>query len=397
MKDLGKVDAIQARRIMIRFDWPEQELRNVSADEVEKALNTMFSRWHWIAQLEHASRLHVQGYLESKTGSPIRLGSVVRAIRKQTDHGDDRVSVYVAPARRKAEKCVSYVTKDRTAVLGPWSDRPMEDWPKSDGDKQRIDRSDLYSAVMEDQLTMSQIMADPDMAVAASSCSRWLAGLIRQRDGEKWSKAIRDVQTIYIYGDSNTGKSQASRDWLHSRVGDDYYAVDDYQRDPWGSYAMQRGLLLDDLRLPTPQIGLQTFLRMTDRYPFELSRRYENLWAAYNIIVIASNWSPIEQWQAIESSAPLGAKPKDEDCAAFYRRLSRVLHISGEGTIEDQTDAYRGDVKDRKKITAAQIQHVLNAPVPPSLAQISSSSKGLNVVAEGRSDTIQDAWQFAGL
>lgn len=364
MNDMDNLDKIQGRRFMVRFDLPDQDLAQWTDASVHAMVDDALGRWEYVGQLERGGRndrYHVQAYVESPSDSPIRLGSIVRSIRKQTDTEKKTVSVYVRRAQKTAARCVAYVSKQDTRIWGPWSSRPMDAWPLYEHEE-RIDKEDLFDSVMREGATMADILNNPEMSVAAASCMRWLASLIRQRDGNKWGVdgPERDLEVLYLYGASGTGKSTVARQYLDAVVGkNNYFPATDYVRDTWGEYACQRGVLLDELRLPTPQISLTVFLQITDRFPVQLSRRYENSWAAYDHMVITSNWSPDRQWESIKTSS--SPTPSEEDRVAFMRRFTRILHVKSDGTIADESDRYHQGVDSRPKITLAQLQNTLEA------------------------------------
>lgn len=104
-------------------------------------------------------------------------------------------------------------------------------------------------------------------------------------------------------------------------------------------------------------------------YPYQLSRRYENAWAAFTHIVITSNWSPAQQWHALKSAAPLSAPLVEEDRIAFLRRFTHVLHVDEHGTITDETQTTAALTADRPFITLNQFKAVLahGGVVPPDV------------------------------
>ena len=57
---------------------------------------------------------------------------------------------------------------------------------------------------------------------------------------------------------------------------------------------------------------------MLDRYPYEIDKRYENTWAAWDTVYILSNWS-------LESQYP---DCPDDDRAALERRITDTWHFS---------------------------------------------------------------------
>ena len=56
---------------------------------------------------------------------------------------------------------------------------------------------------------------------------------------------------------------------------------------------------------------------MLDRYPYEIDKRYENTWAAWNEVYILSNWSMDAQYR----DSP------DADRAALERRITDYMHF----------------------------------------------------------------------
>lgn len=359
---LKALDRVQARRFMVRFDLPVQDESawddGTARDLVEKALG----RWSYVGQIERgekSGRLHAQLYIESPVKNPIRAGSIVRAIRAVTDVDGHRVSVDVEKAKGKPSSCVAYVTKQKTRLLGPWSSKPMEEWPDPDGNE-HITRDDLYNAVMVEGMGIRDILSDPALAVAASTCMQWLRQVVNTREAKLWASGNeRHIRCIYIYGASNTGKSTAARALLSSEYGaDGYFVVTDVDRDPWAGYASEKAVLFDDLRLPTPKISFKTWLLYTDRFDLQLSRRYENAFAAFDMIVVTSNWSPDEQIESVRMALSDG-KLRDEDVVAFYKRLTRVIHIDQYGNPCDETARYHRDLADRLPVTGEALQEVL--------------------------------------
>ena len=120
---------------------------------------------------------------------------------------------------------------------------------------------------------------------------------------------------------------------------------------------------MDDLRLPTSKIGLQEMLQLLDGFPYQLSRRYANTWAAFSHVVITSNWSPDKQWQSMRNASSLRSPLSEEDKLAFYRRFTRVLHVDKHGKISDETAVYRNGVDEREHVTLDDLKSALSKPV----------------------------------
>lgn len=374
MTDLERLKRFQSRRFMVRFDLPNQDIGVYTEADLhgmfEKACcptdregNARWKVWGQLEQGKKTGRYHFQLYYESLTESPIRASTIVRAIRRQTDTDEKRVSVDIQRAVKTPGRCVGYVTKDdKTRIFGPWSNVPAEEWPQVDDADSGTKREDLYQAFMIDGMNLREVLKNPGLSVAASTCIRWAQKMDRERqaalfgtDGNR-----RDMNVVYLHGPSNTGKTTSAGEYLHSAVGP-YFTVSDFRRDPWDGYEGERGVLLDDLRLPTPQFDLSDMLKLLDGAPYMLSRRYENCWACFDHVVITSNWSLRAQWDSLAASAPKSSPLTDSDRQAFYRRFTRVLSVGVDGRLTDETADYRGDVDSHGRMSAADLSRSLAA------------------------------------
>lgn len=414
MTDTETLKRVQSRRFMLRFDLPVQDIANYTEDDLHRMFNEAccptdkagkprWKAWGQVEKGDQSNRWHVQAYCESANDAPLRASTIVNAVRKVTDTDSKRVSVYIKRAVKKPARCVGYVTKEKTRTFGPWSNVPAQEWPENeDDDNNNAQRDDLYEAVMTDGLSVQNVLANPDLAVAASSCMNWLEKLEREKQRELWGTGTgrRPMEVLYLYGETYTGKSTVARDYLSEMVGEHgYFNVCDYRRDPWDGYAGETGLLLDDLRLPTETIDLSEILQMFDGHPYQLGRRYANTWAAFTHVVVTSNWSLRKQWESLRNSG-LSLTLTDEDRLAFYRRFTRVLYVSGDGTITDETATYRGNVDQNKHASLQDLKNILAQPVQnlDSVSTESDSGLGnLNVIRQGRAETMQEALDFFNL
>lgn len=411
MSDLSGLDAVQARRFMLRFDLPVRDLDHYTEEQVKTIFEAACTpkndegsyRWNGWGQLElgeKSGRYHIQAYIETASSAPLRAGTIVRAVRAVTDTEDQPVSVHISKARKKTEKCIAYVTKEKTRIWGPWSNIPQLEWPITDADDSgHTKRDDLYAAIMDDGLSVGEILASPELAVTASGCMSWLDRIAKLKQQETYGSGSpkRKIETLYLYGASDTGKSTIAEKYLHD-VADHVFIMSDYRRDPWDGYNSEDGLLMDDLRLPTPLIGLQEMLQLLDGRSYMLARRYANTFAAFTHIVITSNWGPEKQWQSVCGSSSLLSPLTEEDQAAFYRRLTRVLHVDDQGAITDETAKYHQTIVGRKCATVDQLRQVLAAPIPPATpASAPDPFAGLNVIDGGRIESMEDLFEYLNL
>lgn len=408
--DLSGLDAVQSRRFMLRFDLPVQDLAKYSEEQIKAIFEATCTpkndegsyRWNGWGQLElggRSGRYHIQAYIETASAAPLRAGTIVRAVRAVTDTEDKTVSVHISKARKKAENCIGYVTKEKTRIWGPWSNVPRADWPVADDNGGHAKRDDLYSAVMDDGLSVGEILASPELAITASGCMSWLDRIAKLKQQETYGSGSpkRKVETIYLYGASDTGKSTIAEKYLHDVAGQ-VFIMSDYRRDPWDGYDGEHGLLMDDLRLPTPLLGLQEMLQLLDGRSYMLARRYANTYAAFTHIAITSNWSPERQWASMCGASSLLSPLTEEDQAAFYRRLTRVLHVDGQGVITDETAKYHQAISGRKCATVDQLRQVLSAPIPPATpASAPDPFVGVNVFDAVRVESMDDLFDYLNL
>lgn len=349
-------------------DFPQDDLWDVTMVVVDK-------------------RLHCQCYVESPSGSPIRAGSIIRAIRRVTDRDGKHVSDYVKRANGSPASCVGYVTKKETRLLGPFSNVPKEDWPVAEDDGDTAPGlEDLYHAIMDDDCGLNDVLADPDLSLVAPRCLSYVRELVRMREESKWSdaNAVRQVETLYLFGASRTGKSTAARAYLAGKCGaNGFFPVTDYARDPFQGYdpSRHRGLLLDELRLPTPALRLSDVNGLLDRFPFQLPRRYSNSYAAFEHVVITSNWSPSEQIESVMHNDDRGSW-NEEDRISFYRRLTHILYVFPDGSIDNQTASYHAKVADRSFVTLDDVREALTPkPVPASGTKIITAEDVLGITS----------------
>ena len=130
---------------------------------------------------------------------------------------------------------------------------------------------------------------------------------------DKYSMHDRDnIKVHYLFGQSQSGKSR----YVHSLYSyQEMYTADFNNRDPFYSYDYQPVLLMDEFR---SQCDFSDLLRMIDRYVYEISRRYENKFAAWTDVWIVSNWSLQMQY---------GMLHEYDERKPLYRRINDVYRL----------------------------------------------------------------------
>lgn len=293
-------------------------LPGISATQIEEAFRELDSGADFVFQLERGSEGGAQGYLHYQAtlllsrSKPRRRKDVVRVLKA---HGIPDAHLEKARRVGAAEK---YCSKDETRQAGPWwSSEQFREASvrksKASGSGAVGDRLLLADAV-DGGMTPQEIALDDRLRLLLTSANiSFVEKIWTAQKAKKWSSEQRDVEVIYLWGPTGVGKTRSVREAVPPEK---LYAATLSTRDPFGKYAFEPVLLLDEFRGDYP---LPELLQLLDRYPFQLDRRYENSWAAWNRVFICSNWPP----ESLYRDAPAA------DRAALRRRISKIIHMKG--------------------------------------------------------------------
>lgn len=316
---------------------------------------------------------HIHAVIQSRTKSPIKRGTVWTQVyrllgwNEDEDSGEERPSVYCEKPRHGITPCIDYTIKTEkrnregdlleSAVDEPWGNCAPEDFHGYS--HTAVTADDLRRMVLEEGRTKREILDDPDTAEYIARHGRYLEDLIAQRLENQFRQTERPVRTLYVYGASNTGKSTAVQEWIRRQgYGPlDVFRVASWKRDPFGDYAGEPVLLIDDLRLNASlaSCDFQTWLQLLDRFPVRLPARYHDIWAGYRLVAITSNLSPDEQLQAI---AAITSNDADHD--AFLRRLTCILQVDAKGVLADRTTEFHSAPQPDRRLTPNDISRLWN-------------------------------------
>lgn len=311
------------RGFFFTLDAHEQDgLPSISADAIMAVLNNQDSVENYVFQLERGKQstdnnengfLHYQGCIILSRNNPRRL----RDVHKWFD--DASLDWIHIEGQRKNEMAMAhYCSKVDTRIAGPWwsSDDFKHEVSRKPTVSQQGQRSDLKSLsdALDDGLTPDDIMRDPSLSLLMNTTGmkyvdRKYALMMR----DKYSMHDRDnIKVHYLFGQSQSGKSR----YVHSLYSyQEMYTADFNNRDPFYSYDYQPVLLMDEFR---SQCDFSALLRMIDRYVYEISRRYENKFAAWTDVWIVSNWSLQMQY---------GMLHEYDERKPLYRRINDVYRL----------------------------------------------------------------------
>lgn len=132
-------------------------------------------------------------------------------------------------------------------------------------------------------------------------------------------KIDRNIQVIFVTGDSGTGKTTFAKDMLN-RLGYDY-CISSSNNDVFQDYQGQQAIILDDLR--DSSFSLTDLLKVLDNNTnSSIKSRYNNKIFIGQIIVITS-CKPLDKWyNGSESNV------SSESLFQLYRRISKYVKIT---------------------------------------------------------------------
>jgi hypothetical protein len=131
---------------------------------------------------------------------------------------------------------------------------------------------------------------------------------------EKHKKEKREVEVIYVYGDTGTGKTH---DIMEEHGYENVYTVTDYDH-PFDGYEGQSVMLFEEF---TSSLRINAMLKHLDVYPHQLPCRYSNRVAMYTKVYFATNIKLEDQYKHVQKEHP-------KTWYAFIRRINKVKEYS---------------------------------------------------------------------
>ncbi len=226
-------------------------------------------------------------------------------------------------------QCMEYVSKTGKWLDDVKSDTSIEGTFEEYGtlpierQGQRNDLADLYTMVKSG---MSDYDILEDMPDALMQINR-LETVRQIVMGEKFKHAIRNLDVVYIFGQTGLGKTR----YVMDRYGYDHvYRVTDYLH-PFDGYRGQDVIVFDEFR---SSLSLPDMLKYLDIYPLDLPCRYNNKVACYTKVYFTTNVSLHDQY-------PMEQRREYETWLAFLRRLDKVIHFTPKGKVWYNIDMVR--------------------------------------------------------
>jgi hypothetical protein len=308
LQDINK----QSRNFFFTINAHVGEEHPVSQQMVKDAFIALDPAAEWVFQMEMGKETGYEHYqCTTFLNNPRRRKDVFRVLK---EHGIVDADIEVV---RKKDAASRYCSKSDTRIAGPWwsseSFKTSVVGKGSSGQGRRTDINALRRAI-QDGKTPDDILLDDRLSplMASSSVMRYVDRLFISVNAQRWSREQRDIQVHYIWGDTGVGKTRYVYEHYQPS---DIYVAHMGSRDPFSNYMFQHVLVLDEFRSQAP---ISNLLQMLDRYPYEVDRRYEDTWAAWDEVYILSNWSLDAQYR----DSP------DADRAALERRITDTMHMT---------------------------------------------------------------------
>lgn len=183
----------------------------------------------------------------------------------------------------------------------------------------RNDLDDLYDMIKSGMTTTEIIEINPQYMLYLDKIEK----LRTQLRAQQYKSTDRNVVVTYVYGLPGTGKTSGVLD-AYGR--ENCYRVTDYKH-PFDTYDNQPVLIFDEFY---GQIALPYMLNLTDRYPLELSCRYQNRTACYEKVFIISNVGLEKLYKMEQRDLPL-------QYDALLRRIGHVMIYDKDGNMQVKT------------------------------------------------------------
>ena len=249
------------RRFCLTINNPTQ-----TDEELEEYTRKLEHFGYYIFQREKGNKTgteHIQMYLTFT--SPKRFSTVKSYFP----------TAHIEPAKGSGAQNRDYCSKSDTRVSGPY------EYGKFTDQGQRTDIDDfkelVYSGV--DEYTLSELMPK-----SYFKYHKLVPKLLQNKIiHDHKDKRREDIQVVFIYGDSRSGKTSCILD----KFGDsNVFRVTDYKRDPWDGYIGQDIVIFDDYR---GEFDIGDILRYLDVYNLQLSSRFNNKLGVYTKVFFTTN------------------------------------------------------------------------------------------------------------
>ena len=303
----------QARKYLLTIQNPEE--KGYSHDIIKDICQSLNATYFCMAEeTATTGTIHTHLFLYRKTG--IRE----RTIRKKFP------SVHFDACYGTCKENRDYVSK-----TGKWSEDEKAE-TKIDGSFEEYgelpeersennpDKADLIDLIDAGASTAEIVRSDPKFVFKSTDINILRETLL----SERYLKEQRNVEVIYLFGATGTGKT---RSIFEENDPADICRITNYSRMSgikFDSYHGQNVLVFEEF---ASQIPIHDMLNYLDRYPVILPARYTDRVACYTKVYLTSNIPLEEQYPDIQEETPAV-------WSAFKRRITKIVEMTNSGPIE---------------------------------------------------------------
>lgn len=351
----------RSKNYMFVLNNPQFWLGTEDPEQIKAIMEKKFAHYRYVFQLERGekeSTLHLQGCILND--DPISATSIFNKFRKEKD-GKEHSGIHLEVVK-KVQAVYSYSTKDHTRVAGPffheYTNKTNEDglpitfkdivdidlsWDdyKSAADEtrpgaRRKDMKLLYCSMVKEGMSLVDIDADLELSIIAGmypSYAQRLNDYPSQQKFKKYRSEVRDIEITWLYGEPGSGKTFHAFELAGGY--DKAYKISDYKNNPWDNYTGQDTVIFDEFY---GDVRFGELMQLWDKYPLQLSARYQNKWACYTHVYVCSNLAPWDMYKNLDK--------REFRIAGLYRRITKLIHVTvdedGTRSYEDQTSELQG-------------------------------------------------------
>lgn len=222
----------------------------------------------------------------------------------------------------------SIENRDYIFKTGKWQDSEkketslpdtQEEWgeiPNDNRQGQRTDLTRLYGLIQDGLQNYDILQQHPEYMDKISTIDRVRLTIKTEEN----KKSRRLVETVYIFGNTGTGKTKYVMD-NYEDLG--ICRITDY-KNPFDCYMCEEVMVFEEFRTSLP---ISDMLNYLDIYPLTLPARYAPKPASYTKVFIITNIPLESQYIREQLDSP-------ETWKAFLRRITKVIHMTEDEIIE---------------------------------------------------------------
>lgn len=314
----------QSRRYMLTINNPEE-----TDEEMEKYIKELEHFKYAMFQREKGHETeteHFQIFLVFTICK--RFGTIKKLFPR----------AHIEPANGSNVQCRDYCSKSDTRVSGPYEIGEFAE------ERSRSDIKGYIELIKSGADNMTLLELYP-------SCYMKYHNMIENLRQEILYNELKDKEKenftcVYIYGKSRIGKTSS----LFQKYGSKAYFVSDYKNHPFDDYKNQDIMVFDEFR---SQLDSSIFLKLSDRYPIQLSRRFKNIVGNYTKLFVISNIPLEKQYEWV-------SKTDYESYRAFLNRFNFVLRYEEKKVVLEKFDSEYHKIEELKTLLPERIYNMLD-------------------------------------